>query len=204
MFGRAACDAGPNTWRPWLATPRFQSSAILRECGELPQRGLARLIFRISLRTSGDTHGRPSRWRLFQFQYSRKPLRCQTRTVSGLTRSSAERQSFHDNDLCDFIHWFGTRRSKVQILSPRPFFCNQQLTRIRIVNERLVRDQAVNSSNPLARLLLSPLKSMYYAAFLTATCSSFLRTIRTTSAILGGRAKPKPTVSACCKRNATS
>src|SRR5271156_2302183 len=25
-----------------------------------------------------------------------------------------------DSDLCDFVHWFGTRRSKVQILSPRP------------------------------------------------------------------------------------
>src|SRR5260370_30229497 len=63
-----------------------------------PQRGLARLIFRIRLRTSGDTHGRPSRWRLFQFQYSRKPLRCQAMTVSGLTRSSAERQSFHNRE----------------------------------------------------------------------------------------------------------
>ena len=58
-----------------------------------PQRGLARLIFRIRFRTSGDTHGRPSRWRLFQFQYSRNPWRCQAMTVSGLTRSSAERQS---------------------------------------------------------------------------------------------------------------
>jgi predicted phosphoribosyltransferase len=27
------------TWRPWLATPRFKSSAILRECGELPSEG---------------------------------------------------------------------------------------------------------------------------------------------------------------------
>src|SRR6202022_539782 len=39
MFGRAASDAGPCTWRPWLVTPRFQSSAILRECGELPSEG---------------------------------------------------------------------------------------------------------------------------------------------------------------------
>src|SRR5713226_1526881 len=58
-----------------------------------PQRGLARLIFRIRFRTSGDTHGRHSRWRLFQFQYSRNSWRCQAMTVSGLTRSSAERQS---------------------------------------------------------------------------------------------------------------
>jgi hypothetical protein len=39
MSGRAACDTGPCTWRPWLATPRFKSSAILRECGELPSGG---------------------------------------------------------------------------------------------------------------------------------------------------------------------
>jgi hypothetical protein len=63
-----------------------------------PQRGLARLIFRIRFRTSGDTRGRPSRWRLFQFQYRRNPLRCQAMTVSGLTRSSAERQSFHNRE----------------------------------------------------------------------------------------------------------
>jgi len=64
-----------------------------------PQRGLARLIFRIRLRTSGATHGRPSRWRrLFQFQYKRNPLRCQAMTVSGLTRSSAERQSFPNRE----------------------------------------------------------------------------------------------------------
>ena len=39
MSGRAASDAGPSTWRPWLAIPRFQSSAILRECGELLSEG---------------------------------------------------------------------------------------------------------------------------------------------------------------------
>ncbi len=63
-----------------------------------PQRGLARLIFRIRFRTSLDTEGRPSRWRLFQFQYSRKPLRCQAMTVSGLTMSKVDRQSFHKRE----------------------------------------------------------------------------------------------------------
>ena len=37
------------------------------------------------LRTSGGTPGRPSRRRLFHVQKSRKPRRCQARTVSGLT-----------------------------------------------------------------------------------------------------------------------
>jgi len=63
-----------------------------------PQRGLARLIFRIRLRTSGDTDGRPSRWRLFQFRYSRKPFLCQVTTVSGLTMSNADCQSFHNRE----------------------------------------------------------------------------------------------------------
>src|ERR1700731_3281408 len=51
---------------------------------------------------------------------------------------------------------------------------------------------------------LTPLDSTIYAAFSTSGFASFLRTIRTTSAILGGSTKPKPTVSACSKRNATS
>src|SRR6267378_8135127 len=39
--------------------------------------------------TSRDTEGRPSGWRLFHFQYSRNPLRCQAMTVSGLTMTCA-------------------------------------------------------------------------------------------------------------------
>src|SRR5882762_9309956 len=42
--------------------------------------------------TSRDTEGRPRGWRLFHFQYSRNPLRCQAMTVSGLTMSNADRQ----------------------------------------------------------------------------------------------------------------
>src|ERR1700686_2919298 len=42
--------------------------------------------------TSRDTEGRPSGWRLFHFQYSRNPLRCQAMTVSGLTMSNADHQ----------------------------------------------------------------------------------------------------------------
>jgi len=34
----------------------------------------------------------PSGWRLFHFQYSRSPLRCQGMTVSGLTMTNADRQ----------------------------------------------------------------------------------------------------------------
>src|ERR1700730_9329057 len=43
--------------------------------------------------TSSDTEGRPSGWRLFHFQYSRNPLRCQAMTVSGLTMTNADRQA---------------------------------------------------------------------------------------------------------------
>ena len=40
-----------------------------------PQRGLSRLIWRISLRVSSETGGRPGcPWRTFQVQNSRKPL----------------------------------------------------------------------------------------------------------------------------------
>jgi hypothetical protein len=69
---------------------------------------------------------------------------------------------------------------------------------------RLVRDQEVDGSNPFAPTIISPLDSILYAAFSTSGFASFLRAIRATSAILGGSAKPKPTVFACSKRNATS
>src|ERR1700680_4211205 len=42
--------------------------------------------------TSRDTEGRPSGWRLFHFQYSLNPLRCQAMTVWGLTMTNADRQ----------------------------------------------------------------------------------------------------------------
>jgi hypothetical protein len=68
----------------------------------------------------------------------------------------------------------------------------------------LVRDQEAVGSNPIAPTIISPLDSTGYAAFSTSGFTSFLRTIRTTSAILDGSAKPKLTVSDCSKRNATS
>src|SRR6266853_5211056 len=58
--------------------------------------------------------------------------------------------------LWDLDTWFGTRRSKVQILSPRPFFYNQRLTLIQIANERLVRDQEIDSSNPIVPTISFP------------------------------------------------
>ena len=72
--------------------PSLRSSPWMRGA---PQSGLSRLIFRISLRISFDTGGRP-RWprRTFQVQNSRNPLRCHAMTVSGLTMHRAERHSF--------------------------------------------------------------------------------------------------------------
>ena len=59
-----------------------------------PQSGFSRLIFRISLRISFDTGGRPV-WprRTFQVQNRRNPFRCQAMTVAGLTMHRAERHS---------------------------------------------------------------------------------------------------------------
>src|SRR6266576_756627 len=48
--------------------------------------------------TSTDTEGGPSRWRLFHFQYSRNPLRCQAMTVSGFTISNGDRQPLHNRE----------------------------------------------------------------------------------------------------------
>jgi hypothetical protein len=63
-----------------------------------PQRGFSRLIFRISLRISFNTGGRP-RWpqQTFQAQNSRNTLRCHAMTVAGLTmqRASAIRPRHH-------------------------------------------------------------------------------------------------------------
>ena len=60
-----------------------------------PQKGLAAAILLIRARTSGLVSGRPLRFRLqIQVQKSRKPLRCQDTTVSGLTMIKARRQYF--------------------------------------------------------------------------------------------------------------
>src|SRR5271166_3739862 len=69
---------------------------------------------------------------------------------------------------------------------------------------RLVRDQEVEGSNPFAPTIISPLDSTIYAAFSTLVVAWFLRTIRTTSVVSGGGAKPKPVISASSRRNATS
>src|ERR1700675_1258928 len=67
------------------------------------------------------------------------------RTTYGQLRGKANRvlvSKRHQIKRLEFLlPWFGTRRSKVQILSPRPFFYNQQVTLIQIVNERLVLGQ---------------------------------------------------------------
>jgi len=42
--------------------------------------------------TPSDTEGRPTGLRLFHFQYSRNPLRCQAMTVPGLRMTNADRQ----------------------------------------------------------------------------------------------------------------
>ena len=55
-------------------------------------------IRRIRARTSGAVAGRPVRWRLFHAQNRRNPRRCQASTVSGLTRTSADRHSIHACD----------------------------------------------------------------------------------------------------------
>ena len=56
-----------------------------------PQRGLARLISRMSRRISGATLGLPACRRDFQRQNERKPARCQRTIVSGRTIVTAFR-----------------------------------------------------------------------------------------------------------------
>ena len=58
-----------------------------------PHSGLAAAIFLIKARISGMASGRPLHFPLeIQVQKSRKPLRCQDTTVSGLTMIKARRQ----------------------------------------------------------------------------------------------------------------
>src|SRR5258708_29004133 len=95
---RHVCEGGFNGRIMYLLTlvapmsmPSLRSSPWIRGA---PQIGLSRLIFRISLRISFDTGGRPG-WprRTFQVQNNRNPLRCQAMTVAGLTMHRAERHS---------------------------------------------------------------------------------------------------------------
>ena len=57
----------------------------------------------------------------------------------------------------------GGRRFKS--FRPDQLFYNQQFTGTRIIVERLVPGQEVNGSSAFAPTILSPLKSMRYAAF---------------------------------------
>jgi len=74
-----------------ISIPSLSNSPWMRGA---PHSGLARLILRISSRTSCETAGLPvCPRRTFQVQNNRKPLRCQATTVSGLTMTRADRQS---------------------------------------------------------------------------------------------------------------
>jgi hypothetical protein len=69
-------------------------------------------MVRIRFRTSCETVGRPVLpCRIFQVQNKRKPLRCQAMTVSGLTTTSAERQSAQTPD----NHAHNTRSTTVNL-----------------------------------------------------------------------------------------
>ena len=78
-----------------------------------PHRTLSRLMVRISSRVSFETLGRPAfPWRTFQVQYQRKPRRCQSITVSGLTITSADRHRDQNRDRTNpktSIRWFQFR-----------------------------------------------------------------------------------------------
>src|ERR1017187_6859123 len=95
---RQVCDGGFRLRTMFLPTlvspmsmPSLSNSPWMRGA---PQSGLSRHILRISSRTSLGTGGRPNRpRRTFQVQISRKPLRCQAMTVSGLTLTKEDRQS---------------------------------------------------------------------------------------------------------------
>jgi len=56
-----------------------------------PEMGFARLISPMSVRSSAETFGLPTRLRDRQRQYARNPVRCQRMIVSGLTIATAPR-----------------------------------------------------------------------------------------------------------------
>jgi hypothetical protein len=62
------------------------------------------------------------------------------------------------------LPWFGTRRSKVQILSPRPIL-KLQITNLMETCDLLVLYQGVGSSNLFAPTNLIPLTSVNYTPF---------------------------------------
>jgi len=89
------CDGGRRRRAMYLETevwptsmPSLRSSPWMRGA---PQRGFARLISRISCRTSRGTLGLPGRRRDFQRQKPRNPARCHRTIVSGRTIVTASR-----------------------------------------------------------------------------------------------------------------
>jgi|SRR6516162_551990 len=67
--------------------------------------------------------------------------------IKGGSRTAIRRRF---NAIDCLLRWFGTRRSVVQIHSPRPLFYNQRLTGSKEPKERLAQDQEINSSISLA------------------------------------------------------
>src|SRR5580704_17169358 len=79
-----------------MVMPSLSNSPWMRGA---PHSGFSRLIVRIKSRTSRDTVGLPfAPRRTFHVQNNRKPFRCQAMTVSGLTLTSADRQSVQAPD----------------------------------------------------------------------------------------------------------
>ena len=76
-----------------MSMPSLSSSPCIRGA---PHSTFSRLNLRISSRTLFETAGRPGcPRRTFHVQNRRKLLRCHAITVSGLTMTRADRQSFH-------------------------------------------------------------------------------------------------------------
>ena len=86
FLGRTRDTVRSEMWIPSLSSSPWMRGA--------PQIGLAAAIFRIRARMAGVTSGRPVLRLEIQVQNRRKPLPCQATTVSGLTITSARRQSF--------------------------------------------------------------------------------------------------------------
>ena len=84
---------------------------------------LFRFMVRISSRVFFGMLGRPAfPWQTFQVQHQRKPRRCQSMTVSGVTSTSADRhrdqnreRKTHKRRSADFSRGFGIFRSRTVI-----------------------------------------------------------------------------------------
>ncbi len=133
-----------------MSMPSLSNSPWMRGA---PQSRFSRLILRISARTSFWTAGLPSRpRRTFHVQKSWKPLRCQAMTVSGLTITKADRQSFQTSH----SH---TQRSRSAEMSfgrftercRTPSWCRSaRFSRWRAAPDLKVADTAANRSSALS------------------------------------------------------